>query len=552
MAEGKNKQLKESVNSIDGWHCPYPFVVHSVFQKFGIKNANGRVYPEHILKREVEKYQQLIKEKRALGECYTPDVLVLTENGWKTLNDVKENENVLTLNTKTNEIEIKPVLRKIEYDYNDNMIHIKGNNINDIVTPNHGYPIYNRRNKFKGFYTAENILNKEIKNQRQTYIPKQGKWVENGEDYFILKGYNTSLEKYKYAIEDKKIPMSTMMKFLGIYLANGEYDSNDNIVIIRQKKGDICDEVLEMLTELELYYTVSKSKDKIQSRIFKIIDPRLFQFVLQIGDNNTKHIPTCFKQQSKENLTIFYNWFIKCSFTGNNNIKIKHNDNENIFSSSKQLILDLNEIQLKIGYSGNFNYDEDKKMYYSLMSLNKGIYLDDRFITVEKETYNGKVMCLEVENHTFYVMSNGKCHWSKNCNHPAESTIDLGRISHNITELHWEGRTLVGELELNLSKGFVEQGICSTLGDTCANLLLNGYKIGVSSRGVGSVEQKLGVYTVGDDFELICFDIVSTPSTPNAFIGANREELQPYIENTENKKTVVNEKIDKIKTILNS
>lgn len=137
-------------------------------------------------------------------------------------------------------------------------------------------------------------------------------------------------------------------------------------------------------------------------------------------------------------------------------------------------------------------------------------------------------------------------------NHPSESTIDLGRISHNIIELHWEGRTLVGQLELNLSPGYIKHGIVSTMGDMAANLLLNGYKIGVSSRGVGSVEQKLGVYTVGDDFELICFDIVSDPSTPNAFIGADREELQPYIENVETKKNIVNEKISKIKSILDS
>lgn len=138
-------------------------------------------------------------------------------------------------------------------------------------------------------------------------------------------------------------------------------------------------------------------------------------------------------------------------------------------------------------------------------------------------------------------------------NHPAESTIDLGRVSHNIIELHWEGRTLVGQLELNLSPGYVKHGIVSTMGDMAANLLLNGYKIGVSSRGVGSVEQKLGVYTVGDDFELICFDIVSDPSTPNAFIGADREELQPYIESKDNKKNkIISEKINKIKTILDS
>ena len=526
MSEGRNKQLKESVNSIDGWHCPYPFVVSAVFQKYNIKNANGRVYPEDILKREVEKYQQRIMEKRALGECYTPDVLVLTEYGWKTLNEIKENENVLTLNTETNEIEIKPVIKKIEYDYNGDMIHIKGRNIDDLVTPNHGYPLYNRYNKFNGFYTSENIYNKEIKDQRHCYIPKQGKWVENGDEFFILKGCEelseTVLKKHPYAKEDKKIPMSTFMKFLGIYLSEGDYRKTNNDVNIYQKKENICDEILEMLNELDLHYTVYKTKT--ESKVFRICDPRLNKFVSQLGDCYTKHIPTYFKNQSKENLTILYNWFVKGDGRTRGDKRTKCKLTDDVFSTSKQLILDLNEIQLKIGYSGNFHSekrDNDRfigdrliegkncnEMYFSLRSLTKGIYLDDRFLTVEKEQYNGKVMCLEVENHTFYVMSNGKCHWSKNCNHPAESTIDLGRISHNIIELHWEGRTLVGEMELNLSKGFVKHGICSTLGDTVANLLLNGYKIGVSSRGVGSVEQKLGVYTVGDDFELICWDVV--------------------------------------------
>lgn len=144
------------------------------------------------------------------------------------------------------------------------------------------------------------------------------------------------------------------------------------------------------------------------------------------------------------------------------------------------------------------------------------------------------------------------------CNHPDSSTIDLGRVSHNIIELHWEGCTLVGKLELNLSQGFVKHGICSTLGDTVANLLLNGYKIGVSSRGVGSVEQKMGQYIVGSDFDLICWDIVSSPSTPNAYIGT-REELEQYIESENKQGTIVNEsndtvkeKISQIRKILNS
>jgi len=134
-------------------------------------------------------------------------------------------------------------------------------------------------------------------------------------------------------------------------------------------------------------------------------------------------------------------------------------------------------------------------------------------------------------------------------NHPAESTIDLGRISHNIIELHWEGRTLVGKLELNISEGFRRFGVVSTMGDMAANHLLNGYKIGVSSRGVGSVEQKLGQTIVGDDFELICWDIVSDPSTPGAYIG-HKEELTQYVEEKSNEKKAVNEKINKINKIL--
>lgn len=136
-------------------------------------------------------------------------------------------------------------------------------------------------------------------------------------------------------------------------------------------------------------------------------------------------------------------------------------------------------------------------------------------------------------------------------NHPSDSTINLSRVSHNIVELHWENATLVGKLELNTSEGFRKNGIVTTCGDEMANLLLNGYKIGVSSRGVGSVEQKFGQYIVGDDFELICWDIVSDPSTPGAYIG-NTENLQQYIESEQNKKPTISEKIIKIKNILNS
>ena len=81
----RKSMLKEGLDGGMEWNVPNPFIVDAVFQKYGIKNANGRIYPENILKREVEKYQKRIEEHRAFGECYPPDTLILTADGWKTL-----------------------------------------------------------------------------------------------------------------------------------------------------------------------------------------------------------------------------------------------------------------------------------------------------------------------------------------------------------------------------------------------------------------------------------------------------------------------------------
>lgn len=61
----KKSIVKESLGD-GGWHVPHPFVVDCVFQKYGVKNANGRVYPEAVLRREVERYQKLIDAHQAL------------------------------------------------------------------------------------------------------------------------------------------------------------------------------------------------------------------------------------------------------------------------------------------------------------------------------------------------------------------------------------------------------------------------------------------------------------------------------------------------------
>lgn len=130
-------------------------------------------------------------------------------------------------------------------------------------------------------------------------------------------------------------------------------------------------------------------------------------------------------------------------------------------------------------------------------------------------------------------------------NHPNESSIDLGRIALNIIELHWEGKTLVGKVEIPITEGYRKLGIVSTCADTLAHWILSGLKVGVSSRGLGSVEQKNGILYVGNDFELVCWDAVTQPSTPNAWICTDEREIELYKESINNEKTIINETKDK-------
>lgn len=95
--------------------------------------------------------------------------------------------------------------------------------------------------------------------------------------------------------------------------------------------------------------------------------------------------------------------------------------------------------------------------------------------------------------------------------HPQDSIINLKNVSHLVTEIWWEGNDLMGELELQNTPS----------GNIAKNLILSNIPLGISSRGMGSVKQIGESVEVQDDFELLCWDLVSTPSTPNAYMKIN-------------------------------
>jgi len=109
--------------------------------------------------------------------------------------------------------------------------------------------------------------------------------------------------------------------------------------------------------------------------------------------------------------------------------------------------------------------------------------------------------------------------------HPDSSVVNLSNASHNIVEMHWNGNDLVGMIEVLCDR----PGVRGTpAGNILKALFDNNIKLGISSRGIGSVkplyeEDEEDVVEVQDDFELVSFDFISNPSTQGAFMNRLHE-----------------------------
>ena len=93
--------------------------------------------------------------------------------------------------------------------------------------------------------------------------------------------------------------------------------------------------------------------------------------------------------------------------------------------------------------------------------------------------------------------------------HPEASVVNLSNTSHVITEVWWKGNDLMGKLQL----------LPTPAGNIAKALVMAGIPLGISSRGMGSVRQLGETVEVQDDFELLCWDLVSVPSTPMAYMS---------------------------------
>lgn len=192
--------------------------------------------------------------------------------------------------------------------------------------------------------------------------------------------------------------------------------------------------------------------------------------------------------------------------------------------------------------AGHVSPDENKKIISEMknMDFSQDLVLYAVLQKYDTPNKNGRIypeMLLKRENEKYQtIIKKGGA--LNELNHPTSSLIDLDRISHSILETWWDGKILMGKIKLFTSPGWKKMGIVSTKGDQAAMLLMNGATLGISSRGVGSLKQVKGENIVQDDFELVCFDLVSSPSTPGAYVFSDPSERDQYQESTIEKPVV--------------
>ena len=140
----------------------------------------------------------------------------------------------------------------------------------------------------------------------------------------------------------------------------------------------------------------------------------------------------------------------------------------------------------------------------------------------EAKNQNGRIYPKEVlvrEAKKYYKEFIKQSRAMGELDHPESAVVNLQNVSHNIKEMHWEGNNLLGTVEV----------LRTPSGNILTELFKSGIKLGISSRGMGSVEtvSEAGEQSqeVQPDFELIAFDFVSNPSTQGAFMYPMNESV---------------------------
>ena len=372
-----------------------------------LQASTSEIYGDPEIHPQVETYRGNVN---TLGPraCFSDDTKLLTKDGWKYFNDVKMNDEILTLNSNQ-EIEYHKPTEVIKQKYIGELVHFKNAKIDLLVTPNH--KMYTKKRNSKKF---ELISAFESINWERAEMKKSATWKGKEIKYFYFQKAKNAKSPF---IE--KINMDIWLEFFGYYITEG-------CVHIRKRKREIKGKIYDT-KDYNILIAQDRKNRKERERIkrclqrtgfkfyesddhqFRICNKHLAEYLLIFGKAKEKYIPTELKNLSKRQLKILFE-----------SLMLGDGSKDRVFySSSKRLIEDFQEIFLKLGMAPGAILEDKRKsnIVYAcyILTDKKKDFLTPRYPKRGIEKYEGFVYCVNVPNHIIYVKRNEKSLFCGNC-----------------------------------------------------------------------------------------------------------------------------------------
>lgn len=356
------------------------------------------------------------KEKNELGRystkilmnCFSDDTQIWTKEGIKNIKEVKKGELVYSYNPNKKILELHPITKTFKYKYNGDLIKIKTNHVDYLVTPNHKFLLYDKNKKL--YWTdAEEMESKLIKG----WIPKKPKINGEVPKYFNIQDKCDEL-KIKYKVKEgklqkgpkhstipKKVNMKDWLSFLGWYIAEGHiYISKPkrypgkvswrgitHSITITQYSKKNKNKIKKVFDNLGIKYSFQKKEITISNQLIAEI------LLKEIGQGSgIKRIPKwVYKLDPKLLKHIYYSLI-----NGDGDKDFRRYSTKN-----PKLAEDFLRLLYHQGISGFIYKDYNPKLIYRVqINIKRGVqpYLS-KYKNFSREKYNGNVYCVEVKPH---------------------------------------------------------------------------------------------------------------------------------------------------------
>jgi putative transposon-encoded protein len=327
------------------------------------------------------------------------------------------------------------------------------------------------------------------------------------------------------------MPSKVWMALFGIWIAEGFATGSkggktrEHAVVITQKKEKTVDEIRELLAQTNMVWKEKTRKDGL-TKDFSIRNKSVWNYFKQFGNSSEKYIPKEFLNWDKELIDVLFTWMLKGD--GRNRRGWKNKLIREYSTVSNSLVANVEEIFFKLGISSRKNTriqvgdaticgrtipEKNCKPLHTIAQNKTNIFLS--FDTVKREKYfveNKMVYCVTTKNGNFLTRNGeqGRVHWTGNSDSPI---VTAKTTCHLIKKIWTEGNAVYAKIQI----------LDNPNGDIVRSMIKAGGRPGISSRAVGSLEKRhfgnSGVVDfVKDDLQIICWDIVTEPSTPGAYM----------------------------------